>query len=339
MGEQAFTKIQFGIENTRGTPVAATGRLLASNAKVKLFQDRKIQSPDETLGVRTKSKRNAVYQILGDSWSLQVDDGYFGCLPFLYSIFMKGAVTGQEQTTSQHDYKYDFTPSLTASNAINAATLQIGDDTEAYIMEYCMAKQLTIAGKVGGDSAQTIQAQMFNRQITPGAFTGALTNPSAPEPIIANMTKIYQDANWAGLGGTLLAGTLIDYSIVMLNGVSPRFHGGSKVFDTHVESYIDYTATFTIEGAATAYAIFQLMQAQTAKAIRVAALGSQIGTGLNFTHQIDMYGYWSQVIPLASNSNGSNFYSCIFSSLTDDAATPHSIAPIVICNNTTGGVN
>lgn len=339
MGEQAFTKIQFGIEGTRGTAVPATGILLASTAKIKLFQDRKIQSPDESLGWRTKSKRNVVYQILGDSWSLQLDDSYFQALPFLYSIFMKGGVTGQEQTGSQHDYKYDFTPSLTASNNINAATLRIGDDIEAYVMEYCMIKQLTIAGKVGGDSAQTIQAQLFNRQITPGAFTGALTNPTLIEPIIANMTKIYMDANWAGLGGTLQPSTLIDYSIVMLNGVSPRFNGGSKLFDHHVESYIDFTATFTVEGNATAYSIFQLMQAQTPKAIRVTTLGSQIGTGLNFTHQIDMYGYWSQVIPLASNSNGSNFYSCVFSSLTDDLATPHMIAPIVISNNTTGGVN
>lgn len=334
MGEQAFTRVQYGIEATRGTPVAATGRLLLPTAKIKLFQDRKIQSPDESLGLRTKSKRTAVYQILGDSWGLQIDDGYYQALPFLYSIFMKGGVS-PTQTGSDGDWKYDFTPSLSASNAINSATIEIGDDVQAYKMEYCMCKQLTIAGKVGGDSAQTIQAQLFNRQITPGTFTAALSNPAAPEPIIANNTKIYQDPTWAALGSTLLSGLIIDYSIVMLNGVSPRFHAGSKIFDTHVESFLDFTATFTVEGNATAYAIFQLMQAQTPKAIQVITQGSQIDGGTNFQHQINMFGYWSQVIPLASNSNGSNFYSCVFSSLTDDLATPHSLGAIVTSSNST----
>lgn len=326
MGELAFRKIQYGRETTRGTAVAATkiwpGTITVPVDRVPVF-------PQLTTGRRARAQAGIINQLLVDGFTLRMDQGVFQVLPMLLSMLLKGGVTASEVTLSQADYLWDFTPSLTAANAQNAYTIEFGDDTQAYEMEYCMARRLTIAGALGENGGVSLEAECFGRQITGTTFTGSLA-PLAYEYVIANMAKLYKDSVWANLGTTQLTSTLQDFSVEILSGVHPKFLAdGQKYFSTHGEGFIDAIATFTLEGNSTADAIWDDFQAGTKRALQLQVLGSQIGSGTTYSLKVNMYGQFESVIPLNSEKNGNNLHLAVFHILDDNQATPHSLGVTV----------
>lgn len=329
MGERTFNKIQAGIESSRGTAVAATRHLPGS---LTVPTDRKPKFPEENLALRARSQRSAIYQLLADNVRYSLTDGVFQVLPLLFSIGLKGGVTGAEQTTDQDDYLYDFSPSLTGDNDPVAMTLEYGDNTQAYEIEYTMAKRIRIAGNPGSDAAVTIDADLFGRQITPVSFTGAIATPLYTE-MVANMAKFYIDGTWATLGNTQKTGLLREFSVEILTGVHYKFHGnGAKYFSTHGESLIDVMATFTFEGDSTADTEFDAFQAGTPRAIRLLIEGPQIGSGDKHALQLDMYGSYEEVIPLGGNEDGDNLHTAIFHVHADRESTRHMLGVQVTTN-------
>lgn len=306
MGEKCFRKVQYGLESAsaHGTAVAATKMLLA---ETKVPTDRKVSMPEEAIGLRAKSYRSAVYQILADSFPITVPHGYFQALPLLCSLFFKGAVTASEVTVGQGDYLWTFTPSLTAANSPDSITLELGDDVEQYEIEYVMAKRLLVAAQMGQDAPVTLEAECFGKQVTPTDFTGSLSLP-APTAMIANQTRFYMDATWAGKGGTLKSGLLREASVEFLNGLHPKFHGNSKMMTGHGEGLFDLRANFVFEGNSDADGIYDAFQAQTEKALRLEFYGPQIGTGTVHSLKVDMWGIFSNVEPMGQDKDGDNLH-------------------------------
>ena len=66
--------------------------------------------------------------------------------------------------------------------------------------------------------------------------------------MIANQTQLYIDTSWAGKGGTQKTGLLRDFSLDIISGLHPKFHGNGLTFDVHGESYIDAMLKLTLEG-------------------------------------------------------------------------------------------
>jgi len=324
MGELTYVKNQYGKETpaTHGTAVAAT-RIFPGT--VKMPKDRtpvKVRFLD---GTRLPAHKKVINQILVDGITLAMDQGVFQGLPMLGSICLKGAVTASEVTTGQHDYLWDFTPSWTATNAPDSITLETGDNTQAYEVEYVMGRRLKFSGKLGDDGFVSVECEAFGKQITPTTFTAAQALPGM-ELMVGNMTKIFIDAAWATLGSTEKTGILKEWSVELTIGTHPKFlAGGTKMMSTHGEGIIDAIATFTFEGNADADANFDLYQAGTEKAIRIAVTGSQIGTGTYHNLTIDMFGSFDEVIPLASEDNGNNLHTAIFSINSDRLATQHAL--------------
>ena len=332
MGELAFRKVQYGREVTRGTAVVAT-KMWPGVITVPV--DRQPVFNQLTTGRRARAQAGTINQLLVDGFTLQMEQGVFQVLPFLMSMLLKGGVTATETTASQADYAWDFTPSLTAANAQNAFTVEFGDDTQAYEIEYCMARRLTIAGTLGENAGVSLEAECFGRQITATTFTGALA-PLPYEYMVANMSKLYKDSTWATLGSTQLTSTLQDYSIEILSGLHPKFLGdGQKTFSTHGEGFIDAMATFTFEGNATADAIWDDFQAGTKRALQLQVNGAQIGSGTTYQLKVNMFGQFESVIPLNSEKNGNNLHAAVFHILDDNAATPHSLGVGVTTNANT----
>jgi hypothetical protein len=332
MGEVAFTKVQFGKEGTRGTAVPATARWPGT---IKVPIDRKIVFPEAKLGMRARSQRSSVRQILADGITLNMESGVFQKLPWLFGMGLKGGVTASEVTPAQKDYLWDFSPSLTAANSPDASTIEYGDDTQAYEIEYCMVKKYKISGKVGEDGSISVEAELFGKQITPTAFTAAIAN-TALSDMVANMVKVWIDPAWATLGATQKTDLLREYSIEIITGVYPKFNGqGSKMMTGFGESYLDCMATFTFEGNSDADAQFDFFQAGTARAIRVQALGPQIGTGTPHSLTVDMFGTWEQVVPLGGEKNGDNLHTAVFHVHSDGLATPHSFIVKVTTDQST----
>ena len=334
MGERAFNQIQYGLESSaaHGTQVAATRRSLGT---IAIPTDRKPTFPEDTLALRARSARAVVYQILADSVPWTLEHGLFQELPAIFSCGLKGAVTSTEQTVGKADYLWDFTPALDTTNAPDSLSLEIGDDVEQYLLEYCMAKRITISGKLGADEPVKVEAELFARQVTPGAFTASQV-AHTPEAMIANLTKIYVDPTWAALGSTQKTNILREFSIEILTGLHPRWHGETKTFSDHGEGSIDVMGTFTFEGNSEADTLFDAFQAGTPKAIRLMTEGGVIGTSLiKHSLTLDLYGIFEEIIPMGSEQDGDNLHTAVFHCISDGQATPHMLGVKVSTSNQT----
>ena len=320
MGDKAFTKVQIGQQAAFGTPVAATRRLMC---KVDPGKDRTVKFPEDPLGIRARSYRSRVDQIHAGSVRVSTDSGYFQLLPLLFELALKGSVTPTEQTVSEGDYLWDFTPDLTGDNSPVPSTLECGDDTQAYEIQDFLGRRIVIEGNVGEDASVTVEVEGFGNGLEDSAFTIGLT-PPAIEPMVANMAKLWIDADWASLGSTQKTGLLRKYRVEILTGVHPKFWAeGVKTMTGFAESVIDVMWTLTFEGNSDADTLWDAWRAETAKALRLQILGSQIGAGENHSLMIDTFGKFEEIIPLGDEKDGNNLHTAIFHGISDNEATPH----------------
>jgi hypothetical protein len=335
MGEKAFTKVQYGKETTHNTAVAATARW---PGVVKIGADRKPIFPEEATGLRAKSQRSQVNQIFAGGITFSSDDALFQKLPMLFSIGVKGGVTAAEVTSSQGDYLWDFSHSLSATNAPDSITLEYGDDTQAYEIEGVFLQRITLSGKMGAAESVKIEASGFGKQITPTTYTASINLLAADaEPMIANLAKIYVDPTWATLGSTQKTALLREFKIEILTGLHPKFYGdGTKMISDFGQGYLDCLASFTFErSSAEDTLIFDSFQAETKKAIRFMVEGTQIGTGAKHSITIDMFGTFEEVIPIGTDVEGNNLDTAIFHTHSDGLASPHHFAVKVVTNKNT----
>lgn len=309
---RAFSKLQYGKESTKGTAVAAT-KILAGATVKGVPLDRKPQFIEDALGVRAASARSKVYELLVED-TLSLPSAYFEALPLIFSCGLKGNVTATETTASQADYAWAFTPSMTASNTPDSTTLEMGDDTQAYEVEYVMYKSIKISGEIaqdGGDSPVSIEVQYFGRQVTATTFTGALSLPTMTT-MSAKLARLYKDSAWASKGTTEIASTLRGFELEIMTGLHPKFMGSAdRFFSTHGESIIGAMLTLTLEGNASADAIFDDYQAETAAAYALKINGPQIGTGTNNALNLYVWGKPESVIPLNAESEGNNLHAVV----------------------------
>jgi hypothetical protein len=190
MGERVFSKTQLGIEGTHGTAVAAD-TLLAGAEVPNVAPDRIATFPEDNLGVRSASSRVRIDQYLAQN-SISIPHCYYQALPMMLSMAIKGGITAVENNTSEGDYLWPHTPSQTGSNAQDSATIETGDDAQAFEVEYCMFERIRMGGAVnqGAESSPVkFEGDYFGRQVTPTSFTGALSIPSMTD-ISAKLSRI-----------------------------------------------------------------------------------------------------------------------------------------------------
>lgn len=319
MGERALTKFQAGLETDRGTAVPAdTILLIGEHPPINV--DRIPTFINDDAGVRAPSVRAPrVDQFLVND-SLTNENAYFQYLPLMFSLGVKGNITPVEQTSSQNDMLWTFTPSMTALNAPDTATFEMGDNTQAYEVEYVMISRIRLAGTISQDQSASnfiVEVDYFGRQVTPTTFTGSLNIPST-ENINSKLMRFFQDTTFAGLGGTEKTGLLRSWDIEIINGNHPKFHGGAdKFFDVHGEGDFEIMARVTLEGNSDADAIYDQWQATEQTFLEFNVSGAQIGTGDNHNLTLGVGGFWEDVRPLAEDAQGNNLHTALLHSTYD----------------------
>jgi hypothetical protein len=320
MGERSLSLFQWGIESTRGTAVAATRKVG--------FDPKGIPMDRVWEGVRLATaqrvprmkKRNDTYLVQD---TLVASHGYYQLLPGILQCMLDGTITPAEQTPSQADYKWDVTPSITAANDPDSLTLEMGDNVQMFEVEYCQFNRLVLAGSLnqqGASSPVRLEAGYYGRQMTPTTVTASQALHTGVEFMNAKLSRLYQDTTWGGVGGTEVTSTLRDFNLELLAGNHPKFlASANKYFDTHGEGDVGAMLTLTLEGNSSADSIYDLYQAGTERALRITLNGSQIGSGVNYKFQLDVYGYWAEVVPLDSESNGNNLHKALFVSQPDSS--------------------
>jgi hypothetical protein len=320
MGERVFTMVQYGVEGTKGTAVPATAKWPGT---VKVPTDRKPKFPRYATGRRSGAITSRIDQYLVDGMTLSMDEGVYEYLPVLFNMLMVGATTAGTG-------KWQYKPTLTTAGVYDTTTIEFGDDTEQYEVEYCMCRRVRNSGRTGADEPVKVEAELFGRQITVTSFTAAQTLKATLTPMIANMATFSIDTTWAGLGGTAKTGLLREWDIEILNGLHPKFFAnGTMTFGGYGEGDLAVLATFVYEGNADADAEYDAFAAQTSRAMRLL-----IGDATNGL-QIDMFGRYEEIIPLASESDGNNLHTAVFHGMDDNQATPHIVEVIVNTPSTT----
>lgn len=318
MAERALSKLQFGKETNRGTAVAADTLILGAEIG-PVPVDRVPVFPEDALGVRARSSRALFYQYLVEN-TLNIPHGYFDILPMILSCGLKGNITAVEQNGAQADYLWTFAPSMTGDNAPDAITLEMGDDTDAYEVEYVQFPRIKISGVVaqGTDEAPVnIEADYYGRQVSKASFTGAITAPTV-ENMNAGLSRIYIDSTWANRGTTEVTSLLRAWEFEIMCGIHPKFFGSAnRYFDTHGQGFIGAMLTLTFEGGANADAERDKWIAGTAQAISIQVNGSQIGSGDVYNLSLNLWGAYENVIPLAEDSDGNNLHTAMFHDLYD----------------------
>jgi hypothetical protein len=316
MGERTFSKLQFGIESAVAQGMAVAADTLLAGAEIPpVNPDRAPSFPEDNLGVRAAGSRVRIDQYLAEN-SIRIPQCYFQALPAILSCGLKGGVTPAEQTPSQNDMLWAHTPSMTASNAPDSMTLEAGDDTQAYEIEYVMFKRIRMAGVIaqaGEESPVALEAEYFGRQVTPTAFTGSISVPNMTD-IVAKLSRIYINATWAAKGTTEVTSLLRAWELEILTGLHPKFFGsGNRYFDAHGQSRIDVMLGLTYEGNASADAEWDKYRIGTKQAIRVQIdSGVQIGTGVTHKLTLDVWGAYETVIPLSNEDRGNNLHTAMF---------------------------
>ena len=322
-GNASFSKYQYGKENpaSRGTAVAATRILRGVTEVSEVGTDTTLYYPREHVGVRAPGVRSTKGQLLYAN-SLRISEGHFQVLPWLWGCSLKGGVSASETTGGQGDYAWNQTPSLAfdADNAVDASTLEMGDDEQCWEAEYLMFDKIRLSGKVNQNadfSPVSIEAGFFARQLTKTSFTGALS-VGGFEPINAKLARIYVDTSWAGVGTTEKTNFLREFDIEILGGCYPLFGGsGERYFHSHVQGDIEVNANFVFDNDSQAIALHDAHRANTFNVVRLKITGDQIGSGVNHSMQIDIGGTWEKVSPLSSKDKASNLTSAIIRGYND----------------------
>ena len=306
MGSKYLSKVQYGLESTRGTAVPAT-RIWTGSA-LAVPSDTQIVYPEEQFGVRSASRRSTVQQKLFTG-SLVSDHNIFQNMRLPFECGLKGGVTWSEVTPGQADYKGVYTPSLTAANSPKAFTVELGDDSQFYEVEYCQFERIHLSGSIGQGAEPSpvkLEADFYGRQTTATTVTAGLS-PHTPTGMNAAMARLYLDTAWSGVGGTELTNLLRSFDLEILTGVHyARGGSASTIFTHHNESVIGVILGFTVEAGAVSAAKYLLQQSQTFQAAQLDIVGAQIGSGTNHRLRVQLGGTFEEVTQNESDDRGDN---------------------------------
>ena len=212
---QALRRIQISnVEGTPGTAEAAT-EILFGTVKIPL-QDVVHHTPEQD--------RNSLAEIVELPFLVSKfiegiefeGDLYDRLMVFIAANSIRGNVTGVSAGGSKPlEIIHTYEPGLTTlntpdiANGIDTFTLEVGDNVQAYEIEYCVSTKVEIEFETGGDddAVVTVKWTVMGRQLTSTTFTAALSEPTAAY-FPANLVKLYIDTSYAGMGGTVKEGVL-----------------------------------------------------------------------------------------------------------------------------------
>lgn len=213
-GLNALQKAQAFLESTRGTAAAATRIVYFDRgAWFEQVVGREFPNEDRNSFIRA-------YRQLTTSHAVKLSataQATFDDLPWWGQLFWKGGVTGVLSAVTV--YTYTFTPTAT-SDDLKTATLEIGNDTQAYQIPYCLGDKMEISWANG--QGVKIAVDLLGQQLTPQAFTGSLTDRTV-EDIVGTTAKVYID-NAGGTIGTTQALNVLSGKITFQNNWTQLTH-------------------------------------------------------------------------------------------------------------------
>jgi hypothetical protein len=304
-GTRLFTYANIAPESTPGTPVAPTRQLYMAGDG--MF------SPDfgldfhetENRGLRTRTTRAPTSQAEDVTVTLSdVDGTSYDELVYAFACLL-GTATG---TGGSADKTWTQTPGQTASsNSPKTFTLDVGDDTQNWRLQYVQWQTIKLAASVGGLTSLNLAG--FAQRAVKGAKATPATNAAVKIP--GDLWTVKFAASIAALtGASISTNFLLDWDLELTTGLNPRHYmDGNVYFGQSVESDdISGVLNMTVESTALAVSEFyDKYVASTIDFIRLKAIGPVLG-GTFYSSQIDLPVYYDKPDIISGEDNGVNTY-------------------------------
>ncbi len=292
-------KVQIGPETTRGTPVPATARLLGPGT----LRDMAAQfQPERDYGILDVHQEAPVEVQQGAELA-------FGSTELSYEQIIQhllasvdGTVVGVEETASQSDFKYTFTPPASADPAPKTYTIEGvhsdgAADVQALEADYGFVTEMSISAKQGAEHSEfsSVWVARNPTAITP---TAALAIP-ARTLVPANLWGVKFATALSGLGAAaVITGGAVSFDWNLVTGLAPKFRlNESLEFVEHqfgVGRLVTLSLTIDLSALLETERL-SFFRAQAGRAIRLQVDGPQIGTGTN--HNITLDGFYYLIDP------------------------------------------
>lgn len=315
-GSIPLSKMQGDLETTPGTAIAATRVLpILSGTLTHHIEDNPIVEQRASLIAHYyKPVRLKRWVEIDVEFVPTVED-----IPWYLQLGLSGHATPgtalSPSTVNSTVKRYAFTSSSTGG-VNQCATLEVGDDTQAYICTLMVLDRLEFAWSLGG--MLTAKAHFMGAKAVAGTYTGALSAQGA-EVFNGSVAKAYIDSSSIG---TTLVTAPSDMTVSIDNNISLFWAPNGDIIPTdwyhresrkmHMESTIRHTSD--TENAA--------FIAQTQRKIRSIIEGSAIASSSPTTNRSlkwDWYGYWSDA-PF-QDADGLNAQRMSGDSVYDSSAT------------------
>ncbi len=324
-GIQDFTYANFGVETVRGTPVAPTRRFYGEGTGV-LGPDWGLDFHEgENTGRRLRIRR-ATSKSEDVNISLKTVSGVAYDDLVIPGSFLAGGTTF---TGAGADKTYAPIPSLTTANNPKSYSIDVGDDTQNWRVQYAMAKTITLSASLGG--LTQLAMELFGQRAVKGAAATPGGNTSFKIP--GELWTIKFATSFAGLGGaSVVPNFLQEWELKLNTGLVWDHSMDGNLFGAqHVET--DLSATLTMKAESTALAVsewYDKAQAVTMDWIRLKATGQALG-GSNYSAQFDLPVLYEIPTIIESNKSGINLYKVV-AHLADDGT--NGLAPTFVTSMT-----
>jgi len=326
-GTQILTNIQIGHEAALGGTVNRTRKFYGVSTGTFDPGYEWQSHAAENRGSKVRSPRSTLIQ-QAPKFTLQDIDGIaFDDLVVPFSMGLQGGLTGAGGAA---DKTWSFAPVTTStSNAYESATLDIGDDIQNYIVNGAVCTGWELSATIGAPTK--FSADLVGMTTVKGAAT-ALSNIT-PEYIQGELWTVAYAANWAGLAAAVHDDNLYrSFSLKYNPGVLTRHYlDGQLTFGQIVEGEI--SGTLDLEFESTALAVSQYydkMTAQTPVFLKLANIGPVLG-GSFYSLTFYIYGYVTDVKPIASEDEGINIYSASLA-IDYDPVGAHHLTATLVCS-------
>jgi hypothetical protein len=235
---------------------------------------------------------------------------------------LKGAQVG---AGAGADKTWTFTPSATAANAPEAYSIDVGDDTQNWRLQYGMVKSFKLAAGLG--DVTSLEMEGFAQRAVKGAKASPAINAGIKIP--GDIWTLKVAANIAGLGAaSVITNFLVDWELEVMTGLRWRHYMDGNLFGSqHVETDIAWSLDMTVESTAQAVTEFyDKAIAGTMSFLRLKATGPALG-GSNYSASIDMPVLYDVPEIIASDDDGVNLYK-VKAHGADD--TTNGIIPVIV---------
>jgi len=294
-GIKKLRKVQFGLEVTPGSAVAAS---VLWRGLGMLDDQREITFVDESIGVLAGTDRTYTARVKAQC-DLAETPLTFEQLPLLLCIAIDDLTSGVADGSGT-DFIYTYTGGQTSQPGYKTFTVETGDNQQAEKCAHMFASEIALKGASG--EAWMMSGTLIGAEVENTTFTPALSVP-AVETALFNKTKLYIDDGGGTIGTTQKSNTLLDCEITIRSGLMPKETADGELYFSFVnQGAPDATMNVTFEHDGTATAEKTAWRDETTRLIRLLVEGSQFSTpGTEYTYhtlQIDMAGKWEKFDPI-----------------------------------------